>query len=441
MVQGVLTPNELFEAWAALSDPERVEGFTLLAREDAEELIDQLDARQQSELFLTIPAAQRRLWMRYLDPDDAADVIQESPQELREGLLELLDAPTRKEINALLAYDEDEAGGLMNPRYARLRPDMSVDEAIAYLRRQSATNVESIYYAYVLDGGQQLLGVVSLRELVTAQPVKRVRDVMETDLVTVGEETDQEEVSNLFAQHDLMAIPVVDEQGRMKGVVTVDDIVDVFREEATEDIQKIGGTEALDAPYLEVGIRELLAKRLGWLALLLLMGVFTVIAMSYFQHHLAKLTALALFVPMIIASGGNAGTQAATLVVRAMALEEVRLRDWWRVIRRELSVGLALGITLGCIGMTIVISMHLVVTAAGGRGFGDAYLMFAAAVACSVVAVAMWGTICGSMLPFALRRVGLDPASASAPLVATIVDATGLMLYFSISLTILHNTV
>jgi magnesium transporter len=440
MVQERLTPDELFEAWAALSDAERVEGFTLLAREDAEELVDQLDARQQADLLLAIPTNHRRLWMRYLDPDDAADVIQEAPNDQREGLLELVDAPTRKEISALLAYDEDEAGGLMNPRYARLRPDMSVDEAIAYLRRQSSANIDSIYYGYVLDPTQKLLGTVSLRELVTAPPTKHVRDLMETDLVTVQQETHQEEVGNLFAQHDLMAIPVVDEHGCMKGIVTVDDIVDVFREEATEDIQKIGGTEALDAPYLEVRLPELLAKRLGWLAGLLLLGVCTVFAMSYFEAQLAQMTALALFVPMIIASGGNSGTQAATLVVRAMALEEVRLHDWGRVVRRELAVGLGLGVSLGILGMAVVLTWHWIASATGRPGFGSSYLTFGAAVSISVLAVALWGTICGSMLPFLLRGVGLDPASASAPLVATIVDATGLILYFSISVTMLRGS-
>ncbi len=441
MSQPTLTNAELIEAWPLLSDEERTEGFSLLERSDAEDLFDQLDARQQSELLRAIPATARRGWMRYLDPDDAVDLIQEAADEERPALLDLLDPGTRREINALLAYAEDEAGGLMSPRYARLRPNMSTDEAIAYLRRQTRQTAESIYYAYVVDADQHLLGVVSLRELVTSPPQQAVREVMATDLITVGEDTDQEELSNLFAQHDLMAIPVMDEDGRMKGVVTVDDIVDVFREEATEDIHKIGGTEALDAPYLEVAFRELLTKRIGWLAGLLMLGVAAVLSLSYFEEQLQSATALALFVPLIIASGGNAGTQATTLVVRAMALEEVRLRDWSRVIRREITVGLVMGAILGTLGVGIVLGWHLVGTGLSGTPpFGDHYPQLAMTIGISIVTVALWGTIAGSMLPFGLRALNLDPASSSAPLVATIVDATGLVIYLMIALFILKGT-
>src|SRR5581483_7358734 len=215
-------------------------------------------------------------------------------------------------------YAEDRAGGLMSPRYARVRPDMTVDEAITYLRRQARENLETIYYAYVLDAAQHILGVVSFRELFTARPEQRVRDIMELDVVTVPEDMDQESVSQLFARHDLAVIPVVDDEGRMKGIVTVDDIVDVVQEEATEDIQKIGGTEALDAPYLEVGLPQMIRKRAGWLAALFIGEMLTATAMSHFENEIARAIVLALFVPLIISSGGNAGSQATTLVIRAM---------------------------------------------------------------------------------------------------------------------------
>ena len=229
-----LSYDELHDAWPLLSTSDRVEGFTLLSREESEELFDTLDAREQVDLILALPPGRRRIWMRLLAPDDAADVIQETEdQQDRATLLDLLDEPTRKEVLALLAYAEDEAGGLMNPRFARLRPDMTVDAAISYLRRQREEQVETIYYAYVLDNQQHLKGVVSLRELVTAPPLKQVREVMNSDVISVQEETDQEEVANVFAEHDLTAVPVVDENGHMKGIVTVDDIVDVVREEAT----------------------------------------------------------------------------------------------------------------------------------------------------------------------------------------------------------------
>jgi magnesium transporter len=431
-----LSSAELYEAWPLLSSGDQVEGFSLLSRVEAEQLFGLLDARQQSELILALPPEQRRIWIRLLAPDDAADVVQEAEDEQdRAGLLNLLDDPTRKEVLALLAYAEDEAGGLMNPRYARLRPDMRVDAAISYLRRQTREKIENIDFPYVLDGQQHLVGMVPLRELVSASGDKIVSDVMDANVIAVREQMDQEAVSNLFAEHDLLVMPVVDEEGRVKGIVTVDDIVDVVREEATEDMHKIGGAEALDAPYLEVSLLEMLKKRAGWLAALVLLGFMSVLAMRGFQGELSKLVVLAMFVPLIISSGGNSGSQAATLVVRAMALEEVRLRDWWRVIRRELAVGITIGAILGVIGSTVaLVFLHLF-----HEGGVTQPMLVALTVGCSILGVALWGTIAGSMLPFVLRLFGFDPASASAPLVATLVDASGLVIYLSIAGVVLRD--
>src|SRR5213079_2337593 len=313
-----LLASELADAWPVLSAEERLEGLRLLPHAEAEDLLLSLPARDQAELILETSPGERRSWMRLLPPDDAADVVQAAPEAEREGLLALLDDPTRKEVAALLAYAEDDAGGLMNPRYARLRPDMSVDEAITYLRRQARERLETIYYMYVLDTEQRLLGVVSFRDLFSAPPEKTVRDIMRTDVVTAPVEMDQEALSRLFAETDFLAIPVVDAERHVKGIVTVDDIVDVVQEEATEDIQKIGGMEALDAPYLDIGFASMVRKRAGWLAIL-------------FVGEIARAVVLALFVPLIISSGGNSGSQASTLVVRALALGEVKLRDWWRI--------------------------------------------------------------------------------------------------------------
>jgi magnesium transporter len=345
-----LTATELQEAWPVLSPEERVEALRVLPHAEAEDFLLALPARDQAELILSTSPNDRRSWMRLMPPDDAADVIQEAPEEERENLLALLDDPTRKEVAALLAYAEDDAGGLMSPRFARLRPDMRVDEAISYLRRQTREGLETIYYVFVLDAGQHLLGVVSFRDLFSAAPDKRVRDVMSTDVVTAREDMDQEELSHLFAQHNFLAMPVVDAEGRVKGIVTVDDIVDVVHEEATEDIQKLGGMAALEAPYLDARFTSMLRKRAGWLAALFIGEMLTATAMSYFEHEIARAVVLALFVPLIISSGGNSGSQASTLVVRALALGELGLRDWWRVIRRELAAGLSLGATLAAIG-------------------------------------------------------------------------------------------
>jgi len=430
-----LLASELGEAWPVLSPEERLEGLRLLPHAEAEDLLLSLPARDQADIILGMAAGERRSWMRLLPPDDAADVIQAAPETEREALLALLDEPTRHEVGALLAYAEDDAGGLMNPRYARLRPEMSVDEAITYLRRQARERLETIYYVYVLDAAQRLLGVVSFRELFSAPPEKTVRDIMSKDVVTAPEEMDQEALSKLFAETDFLAIPVVDADRHVKGIVTVDDIVDVVQEEATEDIQKIGGMEALDAPYLDVGFWSMVQKRAGWLAILFVGEMLTATAMGYFEHEIARAVVLALFVPLIISSGGNSGSQASTLVVRSLALGELKLRDWWRVISREAFSGLVLGAILATIGLTRILVWQGLFGA-----YGEHYMLIALTVALSLIGVVTWGTLAGSMLPMLLRRLGFDPASASAPFVATLVDVSGLLIYFSVASVILRGT-
>ncbi len=431
-----LLESELKDAWAVLSPEERLEGLKLLARPEAEDILLAMPARDQAELIVAAAPGERRSWMRLLPPDDAADVVQEAPEEMRAALLALLDDTTRKEVVALLAYAEDDAGGLMNPRYARLRPDMSVDEAISYLRRQTREHLETIYYVYVLDAEQHLLGVVSFRDLFSAPSDRRVRDIMATDVLTVPEEMDQEALSRLFAEHDFLAIPVVDAERRVKGIVTVDDIVDVVQEEATEDMQKLGGMQALDAPYLDAGFWGMVGKRAGWLSALLVGEMLTATAMAYFEDEIARAVVLALFVPLIISSGGNSGSQASTLVVRAMALGELRLRDWWRVIRRELAAGVSLGSALAVIGLLRVLGWQALF-----GSYGEHSVLIALTVAGSLLGVVTFGTVVGSMLPLLLERLGLDPASASAPLVATLVDVSGIVIYFTLASVLLAGTV
>jgi magnesium transporter len=432
---GGLVGAELRDAWPLLDREEKVEGFRLLAPAEAEDFFLGLDALAHADLLAGLPPAERQIWMRQLAPDDAADLLQTLAAELRGGYLALLDERARKEVVALLAYAEDDAGGLMSPRFVRVRPDMSVDEAISYLRRQARERVETIYYVYVLDGAQHLLGVVSFRELFAAQPAQTVRDVMHSEPVRVRADLDQESVSQVIADHDLAAVPVVDAEGRMQGIVTVDDIVDVVREEATEDIQKIGGTVALSAPYLHVGLLAMVGKRLPWLTVLFVGQFLTTAAMTYFEGEMARALVLALFIPLIISSGGNSGAQASTLVIRAMGMGEVRLRDWWRVLRRELGVGLLLGLVLGSIGLARVLLMP-----AASVQTQNHELLLAVTVATSLVWIVLWGAVVGAMLPFLLRRLGFDPASASAPFVATLSDVTGIVIYFSIATLLLTGT-
>jgi len=433
--------DDLRDAWSLLDPEERAEAFRSLKAAEAEEFFESLSALDQAQIVLGLPDIERKLWVRSMAPDDLADVVQALPDEGRTSVLGLLDEPTRKELVALLAYEEDEAGGLMNTRYGRLRPEMSVDEAITYLRKQTPERVESIYYAYVLDQQSQLLGVVSFRQLIMAKGSAKVAEVMTMDLVTVPDEMDQEAVSRLFAQHSYLSLPVVDAQGRMKGVVTADDIVDVVREEATEDIQKIGGSAALEAPYLEVRFLDMIKARAVWLVVLFLGSMLTISAIRTFEGQLAKASVLTAFIAMIISSGGNCGSQASTLVIRAMALGELKMRDWWRVFVREASAGLVLGGILAALGLLRVVIWHHSFEDSSGEAFyGDHYLLIGLTVAGSVIGVALWGTLVGALLPFLLKRVGLDPASASAPLVATLSDVTGILIFFSVASTVLSGT-
>lgn len=395
----------------------------------------ELSPADQVAVLRQLPREERLTRVRLLPLDDAADLVQATPPDEREGLLGLLDEAARREVTALMAYSEDVAGGLMNPRFVRLRPDLTIDEAISYLRKQAPDVNVPIAQGYVLDPDQRLLGVISTLTLFSSPAGQIVRDLMNADPIVVTDETDQEAVGQLFREHGLFAVPVVDSVGRMKGVVTVDDIVEVLDEEATEDMHKTGGVAALETPYLDATFHAMLRKRGGWLTLLFLGEMLTATAMGWFEEQLAAAIVLALFVPLIISSGGNAGSQATTLIIRAMALGELTSRDWWGVVRREFSLGLALGVVLAVIGAVRI----LLWTALFGS-YGEHYLFIALTVSLSLIGVVLWGTLAGSTLPFVLRWFGLDPASASAPLVATLVDVTGLIIYFTVAGVVLTGT-
>lgn len=431
-----LNAESLRTLWPALTDEERSEAFSLLDEGEGQAYFGSLSAADQAGILQQLPPARATAWMRFLAPDDAVDVLQSVEGPCRAGFRAMLDESTGREVDALLAYAEDDAGGLMSPRFVRLRPDVTVDVAIRYVRQQTRRKPETLYYAYVLDGAQRLLGVLSLRELVAAPGEALVADVMHRDPITVHDSTDQEEVARVIERSDLLAVPVVDDEGRMKGIVTVDDVVDVIREEATEDIQKLGGTQALGAPYLDIGFVSMIRKRGGWLSALFLGEMLTATAMGYFENEIARAVVLAMFVPLIISSGGNSGSQAATIIVRSLALSELRLGDWHRVLLRELRSGLTLGAWLGFIGfLRVELWQHL-----GFFNYGPHSLLVGLTVWLSLIGVVCFGTIAGSMLPFVLRRVGFDPATSSAPFVATLVDVTGLVIYFTIAALVLTGT-
>jgi magnesium transporter len=418
--------------WHALSEVDRLQAFQSLRSGEAFELFLSLDPADQEALITALPLNERRGWLRLLTPDVAADVIQHTTHEERSRLLSLLENRVRQEVEALLEYEDDVAGGRMNPSYAWVRPDMTVTQALAYLRLHAAERTTSIYYTYVLDHNERLLGVVSFRDLIAAPASRRIDEVMLRDPVTVHEETDQETVARVLQDANLLAVPVVDDDQRIRGIITLDDVIDVVEEEATEDIQKIAGVQALALPYFRTTVGAMLRKRVGWLSLLFVSQTLTATAMGFFQGEIQQAVVLVLFIPLVISSGGNSGGQAATLIIRALALDEVRVGDWRRVMRRELLIGVSLGATLAVLGALRVFGSEAVF-----GSYGDQFIPLALTIALSLIGVVAWGTLSGAMLPLALRRIGFDPANASAPFVATLSDVTGLLIYFSIARVIL----
>ena len=429
--------EELFDKWVTLNDQDKLETFYSLERDDEDEVFLRLSPADQKLILELSTPAQTRNWLRLLEPDDLVDLLQLYSESRCSELLPLLDTQTQKEARALMAYRDDVAGGLMNTRFARLRPEMSVDEALKYLRAQTIASVETIYYAYILAPDQTLLGTVSLRQLFKSSPQLIVQDIMTKgeDLVTVEEGSGEEDVANLFSQWTYLALPVVSPDGKMKGILTVDDVVEVVQDVATEDIQKMGGQEALDAPYFQIGFLTMIKKRAGWLMVLFIGEMFTATAMGYYEMELERAVVLAFFIPLIISSGGNSGSQASTLIIRAMALGEVRLVDWWRVMLRELSSGLTLGLILGILGLA-----KIALAPNSLANYGEHYIRLGFVVGFSLVGIVLWGTLTGAMLPFLLRKMKFDPATASAPFVATLVDVTGLIIYFTFASLFLKGT-
>ncbi|MCR4784304.1 MAG: magnesium transporter [bacterium] len=417
--------------WPRLDSATRIELFRAIPLDEAEDLLDCMNVNDQTDLLTSMSLPERRSWLRYLDLDDIADILSELPEGEADKWLELLDARSRDKVSALLAYAEDDAGGLMDPRFARVRSTMTVEAAINYLHIQAQEKIP-LEHVYVLDSEQKLLGEVGIDTLLAANSDELVIELADQDVVTCPEDMDQEEVGALFARYSLTAMPVVDEDGHMKGLITADDVVDVILEEGTEDAQKYGGMEALDESYMRTGLGEMIHKRAGWLVLLLIGEMFTASAMAKYQQQLEAVWYLAIFVPLITSSGGNSGSQASALMVRAMAMGEVKLRDWWRVFLRESSSGLVIGIMLGLVGLMRVLLWNYFIDP-GIYGSSLMAWRLGATVSLSLVGVVLLGCIAGSMLPFILSLCKQDPASASAPFVATIVDVSGLTVYFTIA--------
>ena len=427
-------PSDLADVLSALDEPTRVRVISELPTELAGRALAEMEAVEHPEdLLLAVGPEYAAELVEELPTDDAADLVGELTVAQREAVLE--EVTDRAEVDELLSYPEDSAGGLMSTDVVAIREDATVAGAIEAIRDQCDEDESQLYQIYAVDGDGDLRGVVPVARLIVSSPTKLVRDVMEQPIVHVQPRQDQEEVARLMARYNVAAVPVVDGNGKLLGRITFDDVVDVVEAETTEDILKFGGMEALDAPYLKIAFGRMVRKRAGWLAALFIGEMLTATAMAFFEEEIAKAVILALFVPLIIFSGGNSGSQASTLVIRAMALGEVKLRDWWRVIRRELAAGLVLGTFLGIIGFLRITLWHSI-----SGIYGEHYLLVALTVFGSLIGVVTFGTMTGSLLPFILRRLGFDPASASAPFVATLVDVTGLVIYFTVASFLLRGT-
>jgi magnesium transporter len=428
-------PSDLADVLSALDEGTRVRVVSELPTDIASSALAEMEAVEHpEEMLLAVGPEYAAELVEELAADDAADIVAELSAGEREAVLAEVNPGERASVERLLEYPEDSAGGLMNSDVVTVREDASVGEAIEAIRSQSEDESE-LYQIYAVDTSGNLHGMVPIARLIVSLPGRRVREVMEPPVVQVPPEMDQEQVARLMARYNVAAVPVVDARGRLLGRITFDDVVDVVEAETTEDILKFGGMEALDAPYLKVAFGRMVRKRAGWLAALFLGEMLTATAMAFFQDEIARAVILALFVPLIISSGGNSGSQASTLVIRAMALGEVQLRDWWRVTRREVATGLVLGAVLGAIGFLRITLWHAVTGI-----YGQHYLLVAFTVFGSLIGVVTFGTMTGSLLPFVLRKLGFDPASASAPFVATLVDVTGLIIYFTVASLLLSGT-
>jgi len=430
-----LHPSDVADLIIALPREEEGFVFRVLPRDEAGEVFSYLPPDHQEGLIESLSNEQVRNVLAEMNPDDRTRLLEEMPAEVTRRLLTALSPEDLKNARWLLGYPEDTAGRYMTPRYVTVQPEMTAAEALEHIRK-TGPGKETVNVVYIVDHSGRLVEDIRLSSLVLADPSLRVTEIDDPPLVKMNATDDREEVLKAFEKYDRLALPVTDIDGHMLGIITVDDVLDVAEQEATEDIQKLGGMEALDAPYLQVDVFSMIKKRAGWLSALFLGEMLTATAMSFFEKEIARAVVLALFVPLIISSGGNSGSQATSLIIRSLALRELRLRDWFRVFRREIISGLALGSLLGFIGFIRIVLWEKI----GLTEYGVHYMLVALTVWASLVGVVMFGTLAGSMLPFILRRLGFDPATASAPFVATLVDVTGLCIYFTVALMILKGT-
>jgi magnesium transporter len=408
--------------------------FRVLPRKNAAAVFEYLSQGAKERLLEGMAHEEVAAILNAMAPDDRTRFLDELPAAATRQLLALLTPEERAVALTLLGYPEKSVGRLMTPSYVAVRDNWTIRDVLDYVRTHGEDS-ETLNVVYVVDDQERLIDDLRIRELLLAPLDKRVASLMDRRFVALTATADQEAAVSVFRRYDRSALPVTDSAGMLIGIVTIDDVLDVAEAAATRDIQRIGGSEAFHEPYMRITFTRMLRKRAGWLTALFIGEMLTATAMGAFEQEISRAVVLALFVPLIISSGGNSGSQASTLVIRALALEELRLTDWWRVMRREILSGLSLGAILGSIGF-----LRIALWSAFSGIYGIHWVLIAITVAASLIGVVLWGTLIGSMLPFLLRRLGFDPATSSAPLVATLVDVTGLVIYFTVALIILHGT-
>ena len=427
-------PADLAPVIAELGVEELAALFRVCSRELAAVTFTYMPLEAQRKLLKALHQEQAAALLNALPPDDRTAFLNELPLDVAMQLLAMLSPDERQVAQQLLAYPEHSVGRMMTLDFVAVRPEWTVREALDYIREHGYDR-ETLNMVFVVDAHGHLIDDVRVRRFLLSPLDRPVHELLDGNFTMLAPTDDREKALALFKRFDRVALPVVDESRKLIGIVTVDDMLDVAEEEATEDIQKLGGTEALDEPYTTIALSRMVKKRASWLVVLFLGEMLTATAMSYFEGEIARAVVLALFVPLVISSGGNAGSQAATLVIRSLALGEFKLGGWWRVMRRELAAGAFLGLILGAIGF-----LRIAIWAQFTNIYGPHWPLVAATVAIALIGVVLWGSVIGSMFPIVLKRLGFDPAASSAPFVATLVDVTGLIIYFSVAYLILRGT-
>jgi len=431
-----LEPFQIAEIISWLPKSDQIILFRLLSRDQAKETFQHLSHNDQEDIISGLPANVNKLTglLNDLDPDDRTAFFEELPGAVSQRLIQLLSKEEREIATQLLGYPKDSIGRLMTPEYVAVKPYFTVQQALEHIRKFGHDS-ETLNVIYIVDSHWKLIDDIRIKEIILASPEQSISELIDNRFTSLNAYDDQEVAVKVFADHDRVALPVVGTDGTLLGIVTVDDILDIQEEESTEDFQKFGGTEGLDLSYIKTSLFGMVKKRAGWLIILFFGQLLTASAMTYFEAELEKAMMLALFIPLIISSGGNSGSQAASLIIRALALGELKLKNWWYVMRKELLTGFVLGLILGIIGLIRI----LIWQKAGFYDYGEFWFWIGITIAFSLIFIVLWGTLAGSMIPFMLKKLKLDPAAASAPFVATLVDVTGLIIYFTVAILFLSG--